>query len=186
MGKLFKVILTVSLVLLSLVSCGARQEVRKVLSAFMDTEIVLPGDMEVYEDGTFSMAVMDSLCPVKMIIYYDSTECSGCRISHLIELEALYADASEDGRYDVVTVFSPGVEALEEVRLQLAVQDFSFPVYIDTYGSFAEENGSIPEDERFHSFLTDRDGHPVFVGNPVGSERLQGLFQEVLAGIHNQ
>lgn len=68
MGNLFKVILTVSFVLLSLVSCGARQEVRKVLSAFMDTEIVLPGDMEVYEDGTFSLAVMDSLRPVKMII----------------------------------------------------------------------------------------------------------------------
>ena len=30
----------------------------------------------------------------------------------------------------------------------------------------------------------DRD--PVFVGNPVGSERLQGLLQEVLVGIHNQ
>lgn len=185
MNRLSIRIIVCAVSLLLSVSCN-RQYIANTLVEFTKSEIFFPKNMEVCADGTFSMAVMNSLRPVKMIIYYDSTECSSCRISHLIELEALYADASEDGRYDVVTIFSPGVESLEEVRLQLAVGDFSFPVYIDTYGSFAEANGSIPEDERFHSFLTDEDGHPVFVGNPVGSERLQGLFQEVLAGIHNQ
>ena len=84
------------------------------------------------------------------------------------------------------TDFSPGSEELEDVRLQLAVQDFSFPVYVDTYGSFARENTGIPEDERFHSFLIGGDGRPVFVGNPLGSEKMQDIFQKVLAGTkHN-
>ena len=87
-------------------SCGERNEVRRVLSSFMETEIELPADMEVYAEGGFSTAVLDSLSPVKMIIYYDSADCSSCRISHLIELEPLYW-AAEEGHYDVVTIFSP-------------------------------------------------------------------------------
>ena len=150
------------------------------LSSFMETEIELPADMEVYAEGGFSTAVLDSLSPVKMIIYYDSADCSSCRISHLIELEPLYW-AAEEGHYDVVTIFSPRAEELEEFRLQLSVQDIGFPVYVDTYGSFAGENAGIPEDERFHSFLVGGDGRPVFVGNPLGSEKLQDIFQNVLA-----
>ena len=79
-----------------------------------------------------------------MIIYYDSADCSSCRISHLIELEPLYW-AAEEGHYDVVTIFSPRAEEIEEFRLQLSVQDIGFPVYVDTYGSFAGENAGIPE-----------------------------------------
>ena len=186
MRKLFNRILLVSLVLMMLSSCGERNEIRQVLSSFKETEIVLPSDMEVYDEGGFRMAVLDSLNSVKMIIYYDSTDCSSCRISHLIELEPLYRDVAEDGHYDVVTIFSPRSEELEDVRLQLAVQDFSFPVYVDTYGSFARENVGIPEDERFHTFMIGGDGRPVFVGNPLGSEKMQDIFQKVLAGTkHN-
>ena len=184
MGKLFNGILSVSLVLMMLSSCGERNEVRRVLSSFMETEIELPADMEVYAEGGFSTAVLDSLSPVKMIIYYDSADCSSCRISHLIELEPLYW-AAEEGHYDVVTIFSPRAEELEEFRLQLSVQDIGFPVYVDTYGSFAGENAGIPEDERFHSFLVGGDGRPVFVGNPLGSEKLQDIFQKVLADTKN-
>ena len=129
MGKLFNGILSVSLVLMMLSSCGERNEscgerneVRRVLSSFMETEIELPADMEVYAEGGFSTAVLDSLSPVKMIIYYDSADCSSCRISHLIELEPLYW-AAEEGHYDVVTIFSPRAEEIEEFRLQLSVQD---------------------------------------------------------------
>ena len=141
---------------------------------------MFPDDMEVYEDGRFSMAVLDSLHPVKMIIYYDSAGCSGCRISHLIEHEPLYAEAAEDGRYDVVTIFSPRQEELEDVRLQLVVQDFSFPVYVDTYGSFSRLNGEIPSDTRFHSFLIDGNGHPVMVGNPVESDAMKEILLDIL------
>ena len=42
MGKLFNGILSVSLVLMMLSSCGERNEVRRVLSSFMETEIELP------------------------------------------------------------------------------------------------------------------------------------------------
>ena len=84
-----------------------------------------------------------------------------------------------------MTIFSPRAEELEEFRLQLSVQDIGFPVYVDTYGSFAGENAGIPEDERFHSFLVGGDGRPVFVGNPLGSEKLQDVFQKVLADTKN-
>ena len=51
MRNLFKGIFSVSLVLIMLSSCGERNEVRRVLSYFMETEIVLSPDMEVYDEG---------------------------------------------------------------------------------------------------------------------------------------
>ena len=46
-----------------------------------------------------------------------------------------------------------------------------------------EEYPGLPDDKRFHSFLLDRDGHPVFIGNPTANEQLWVLFKEVLANL---
>ena len=36
---------------------------------------------------------------------------------------------------------------------------------------------------RFHSFLLDKEGHPVFVGNPLASDRMMELFKEALESL---
>ena len=44
------------------------------------------------------------------------------------------------------------------------VLDFPYLVYVDYSGSFAETNMCIPEDNRFHSFLLNKEGHPCSWG----------------------
>ena len=163
-----------------LISCGERAGIRKQLTEFRQTRVVIPDDMEVCNGGTVGMADIAGLAPMKMIVYYDSTECSACRIVHLPDLETLYDKAREDGRIDVLTVFSPKQEELEEVRVQLMVQDVPFPVYVDTFGSFARQNGTIPKEALFHSFMIDGEGRPVFVGNPANSGKVRDILLEVL------
>lgn len=63
------------------------------------------------------------------------------------------------------------------------VLDFPYLVYVDYSGSFAETNMSIPEDNRFHSFLLNKEGRPVFVGNPLASDRMMELFKEALESL---
>lgn len=163
-----------------LISCGERAGIRKQLTEFRQTQVVIPNDMEVCNGGTIDMADIAGLAPMKMIVYYDSTECSACRIVHLLDLEPLYDMARGDGRFDVLTVFSPKQEELEEVRVQLIVQNVPFPVYVDTFGSFARRNGAIPKETLFHNFMIDGEGRPVFVGNPANSGRVRNILLDVL------
>ena len=41
-------------------------------------------------------------------------------------------------------------------------------------------NRDIPDDRRFHSFLIDVDGHPVYIGNPTANDELLALFDEII------
>lgn len=162
------------------VSCGEHHRLRVELTDFRESEIELPRDMEVCKEGNFVMAEdleADKFC---QIVYYDSTECTGCRLSRLMDLIPLYELAERDGRFEVVTIFSPRVEEVETVRVQLLVQDVGFPVYVDTYGSFARLNVEIPSDTRFHSFLLDENGHPVMVGNPAESDAMKEILLNIL------
>ena len=61
--------------------------------------------------------------------------------------------------------------------------NYPYALYVDIDGSFEKANPGLPDDKRFHSFLLDRDGHPVFIGNPAASEQLWMLFKEVLANL---
>ena len=127
---------------------------------------------EALEDGT-----------VSMVMYYDSTECSQCRISHLADCLPLYELADSIGVFRVVTIFAPRQEEYNELMASLMKLDFPYPLYVDFDGSFCKANPGIPEDRRFHSFLLDRDGHPVFVGDPVASGTMWSLFEKALARI---
>lgn len=180
MDRLKFQIIILAVVLSVSVSCGDKRSMLKTLTEFTKTEIVLPEDLEVCADGIFRIADMSTLKPMKMIVYYDSTECSNCRISHIMELEPLYRLSKEDGRFDVLIIFSPADEDIETVRLQLMYQDIPFPVYLDTFKTFSLMNSSIPQDIIFHSFMMDMDGKPVFVGNPTLDDVLNKVFEEVL------
>lgn len=87
--------------------------------------------------------------------------------------------------FSVLTIFSPLQEELEDVRLKLMVADYDFPVYVDVNGTFGKLNRCIPTDVRFHEFLLDEMGKPLFIGNPTSNEQLSDLFRVALREQNN-
>lgn len=156
-------------------TCCTNYKVGKEMRRFVESEIVVSQDLECVADRNISTGNMPDSSSV-LVMYYDSTECSGCRINHLMDLKPLYELSDSLGSFEVMTVFSPRQEEYDEVVRQLMVLDFPYPVYVDYAGEFRKANTCIPDDKRFHSFLVDRDGHPVFVGNPLASDGLWELF----------
>ena len=180
MKKALRLILFLALAA-SLVSCESMR-IRKQMKAFMKSEIVLPEDLHHVCGRSMETSSEIDAGPV-LVMYHDSLECSSCQINHLFDNLSLYEKADTAG-FSVVTVFSPRQEEYDEVLKQLVLLDFPYPVYIDFSGSFRNGNmESIPEDRRFHTFLMDGDGHPVFVGNPTLSADLMALFEKALAGL---
>lgn len=156
----------IALVCICICSCNEHRKIKSMMTDFLKTEIVIPKDLECICSRTICPIALDSLKSAKFIIYYDSLDCSSCRIGRLSENFPLYAMA-DTSSFSVLTIFSPCPDELEEVRLKLMKANYSFPVFIDVNGSFMDNNGSIPADLRFHSFLIDSYNYPVFVGNPL-------------------
>lgn len=171
--------LGVIIICLAMASCTERQKVRTMMMDFMKTDIVIPDDLECICGHEVKAIDRDSIKGSMFIIYYDSLDCSSCRIGHLAENYPLYEMADTSG-FTVLTIFSPRMDDLKEVRLQLMMTNSPVPIYLDVNGSFCKRNSSIPSDLRFRKFFVSPDSHPAFVGNPLASDKLYELFEKVL------
>ena len=81
----------------------------------MSNTVVTPAGMQgVDTAGVFFYKDKSDL--PKLIFYYDSASCSDCEIAHLTSIEWLYRKSSEDGTFEVLTIFSPKPEDYEVVR----------------------------------------------------------------------
>lgn len=179
MRNFIKNIVLTGCILLSLSSCSERQKLRKTMSKFVQSEIQIPDDLECMYNRELTIINKDTLKPYKLIVYYDSLDCSSCRISHLMDLYPLY-DMADTSNFSVITIFSPKKENLEEVSFQIQILDPTIPVYIDRLGSFAQFNQGIPLDVKFHSFLVNNDDIVVLVGNPLYNENIAGLLNIII------
>lgn len=165
-------------------SCASSEtaQLREDLKVFMSETVTVPAGIQgVDTSGVFFYK--DKSDQPKLIFYYDSASCSDCEIAHLTCIEWLYRKSSEDGTFEVMTIFSPKPEDYEVVRRLLDIHRFPYPVYIDFDGRFRKSNSFIPEDVRFHTFLTDSGGRIVYVGNPSMSEDLRTAFEKSLESI---
>ncbi len=54
-------------------------------------------------------------------------------------------------------------------------------IYIDTCNAFLDANPQIPDNEMFHTFVINKDGKVLMVGNPFANEKMEALFKKVIA-----
>jgi lipoprotein len=159
-----------------------RKKIARELKAFCSTEIIIPSELQKVYMRNISNYHYDGKDAI-LVNYYDSTSCSSCRISHLVDLLEIYEIGDQHPEFQVMTIFSPAEDKYDELMAELMHRDFQYPVYVDFAGEFKKINPHIPEDERFHSFLVDRNMKPVFVGDPVTGQDLWKLFEMVLNDI---
>ena len=173
-----KFLLLAAIPLLLFAGC-ARHKVARELKEFQASEIVVPSGLQQVHARCISEYSGDGKTAL-LVNYYDSTDCSSCRNAHLVDLLDLYELGDRHPEFQVLTIFSPADDRYDEVMAELMRNDFHYPVYVDYEGLFRKANPQIPSDERFHSFLLDKNMSPVFVGNPVAGQELWRLFMTVL------
>lgn len=157
-----------------------KHKIYDTLSAFYQEVIVFPKEILCYNEGILKSNSFQKTFLPKLVYYIDPTECSQCIITHLSDLSTIfeYADSSE--AFDVIVLLSPSENQLPEVIEYLKLFPINRDVYIDYLGLFARNNPNIPKESLFHCFLLDQDSHPVFVGNPLGGEKIKELFMQSL------
>lgn len=173
------------IILLGLILClgsCSNHRIRKQLENVLSQEVRFPSSINCCFGSTSGKKPLSDSIP-QLVIYVDSTQCSSCRIGHLSEYIPLYEESIQSQQFVLAIILSPPSADCEHISHLLSVYDYPFPVYLDKNHSFRRENGFIPDDSRFHAFLTDRSHHPVFVGDPVRSDRLRSLFEQALQNL---
>lgn len=121
-----------------------------------------------------------------MVIYYDSTQCNTCAVSKLGDWESLIEDAKsiyED--IDFVFIMSPTKSDQKKVMRDIAINYSNYNVAFDDSGAFSQSNPQIPQDNRFHAMLLDKNNNVVLIGNPLYSNSIWELMKEALMNIKN-
>lgn len=170
------------IILLGLFLCidgCSNNRIRDVLETFLSQEVTFPSTLICCSSDTDGVTSLRDSIP-KLIIYVDSTQCSSCRVSHLSEYIPLYDDALRSRRYTLSIILSPPMSEYGHIAHLLELYNYPFPVFLDKSHSFRKENGFIPDDARFHAFLTDQANRPVLVGDPVRSKKIRQLFEPML------
>lgn len=83
-NRTFTLFLTICLCTVFM-SCGEHHKVKRMISDFSASEIILPEELECIYKKQVRPIVKDTLKPYKYIIYYDSYDCSSCRIAKLTD-----------------------------------------------------------------------------------------------------
>ena len=160
---------------LLLSGCGARHDVKNMMRQMRESELVIPADLRRIDGYSISEASHERK-DAALVIYYDSLVCGSCRVDKLAQLDTLFGLERTFPDFEVLVVFSPKPAEVEEIQVLLMKRRYPHPVYLDYSGSFREANTFIPNDSRFHTFLTGKDGRPVFIGDPYVSKSMWDLF----------
>lgn len=139
-------------------------------------ELTIPYDMMEIAGGSIRKYKVPNTDSPLMVIYYNEAECGSCRISKLNMLDTLFRLSETSGKFQMLVVFSPKQEDIQEILTLLMNKHYPYPIALDTSGLFHQLNSFIPNDNRFHCFLTDSNKKPIFIGNPLYSSELWNIF----------
>lgn len=153
----------------------------KSFARFSRQVIVFPDSLELIFDG---MALHRNLnrrsAPYKQVILVDSVECSFCRVQKLQRYKDLVGESIKEGKFDLVVIVCPKREESGLLRQFLLAHEISIPIYLDPDRRFVALNPGIPSNQRFHIFLLDASGHPVYVGDPLKGNRSYEQFEKII------
>ena len=156
-------------------SCQERKTKKQVDKLLSET-VVVPSEISqvLFGRDTLLMNVVGS--PARLVIYTDSLSCSSCRLKYMYEYnDILSLHEESDGELMPIFVFSPREGQAAEIRNTLLLYRFDYPILLDDKGLFPAANPHIPSDNRFHTFLLDRNGKVVLVGDPLHNPQLWEL-----------
>ncbi len=168
------------LFVLLLLSCG-NKKLQKQLEEFIQSEVVVPYDMRQLVEGRGLVATNNIAGSIQLVIWADSVACSSCRLNNIFEYDEIIHFREEAGeKYVPIFLFSPSHAKINDVTQTLDKIRFDYPIVIDERQAFPAANPHIPADSRFHTFLLDRNGKVILVGDPVNNPQLWELYKSTI------
>lgn len=181
-----RIVPIVFLCLLALTPTSCKKaRLRAQLKELMGSTIVLPEKIScVYNGEVFPMP--DSLrSKAKLIVYVDSSDCTGCRLSKLIQYST-FAESLQAWNIPFFVLMAPQKGKKEEVTELILSYDYPFPVFLDDNRVYLDINLQYTDmPSSLYTVLVDEDCRPVLIGDPLSSDAMYKLFFNRIQTIKN-
>lgn len=155
------------------IACSRYRNIANDIEALTSKNIVLPTLYNINND-------IIGKKPITLVVYYDSLECSHCRVAHLVDMNDVVEISDVDDQFGVLFIFTPSKKDVRQLWLSLNKHEYQEKICLDSLGVFIQENPHIPTSHQCHTLLLDRDNRVVLVGNPLASDTMWFLFRKTL------
>lgn len=167
--------------LIMFASCGQIQQKKEIRNTFYNMRthsVKLNLDRMEYCVPDNDKQRADTLAAdLKLIIYVDSSNCSPCIINRMYKWNYLIDKAREcHNAVNFIFIFDPKEEQVEDAHLAVESSGLKNRIYLDTAHVFIHENEFIPKEEMFHTFLVDKNGRIIMIGNPQANKNVEKIF----------
>jgi len=161
------------------IACSCNTPKREIKRAF-GTQVEMPFSLRYYSGKYLEYERSDDALAT-MLIWYDSTQCSGCKLSAINGLED-YVRFCKDtvAVANVDIVFSPPAGIEESFDEAIINAKCKYPLFVDYEGVFAKYNRKLPKSSNLHTFLLDANGKIILVGDPTHNNKLWELYKKYI------
>lgn len=123
----------------------------------------------------------DTLCgdmlqeKAKILVYVDSSGCSPCKME--LAAWSLRLQEMEKENISVPLVFIVHSHDYSALEKSLKNSFFEYPVFYDRY-NMADSLNRFPKQDRYKTFLLDKENRVVLVGSPANNDKLWELYKQ--------
>lgn len=163
-------------------SCYSRQkETRDVLAEMSKNKIDIPfSEMGCFHSEADTMRSVAAVEPKYTFVHYvDSSQCSPCALDRMYTWNKFVDEYSKKG-VRFAFIVEPKIEQMEDVHFSIASSGLHSPIYVDSLFAFRKQNKNLPTEQKYHSFLLDKLGHVILVGNPLQNSKIEELLDKII------
>ena len=163
-----KKIVCLMLLCMSLLSCSSDYKLHALMNEWIGKKLILN------DDARKAMQANDSLSiDYTIVAYVDSTVCMSCRFGgwqRLVNEMSMYSD----NHINSLLIMSAG--ASKNLENDININNYNLPYVIYKGDSLLKKN-DFPESDIFRTFLLDKDGKVVVMGNPLLNDKIYEMFK---------
>ena len=176
--KLFFLYMAFSFVLTSEFSCVRNSSLSEKISALKKARIHINT-----ENLTKVTDHIDKKCAkhsrYTYVMYVDSMSCSLCTLKEMNKWTR-YMEEMSAFNINFMPVFKPMKRDLPEFVYRVKAMNLPFTVYIDSLGVLEEDNTSLRDLGDWNTFIIDKEGQIIIVGNPIRNHGIKEMVKEYL------
>ena len=149
------------------------RKILELLKKWEGREILFP-DLDVIDS-----VVKDVNWDYKIVTYIDSAECFSCKLNLRDWMGMKQQVDSVDKK--VAFLFFLQTRRTEDLDYKMKWDTFNLPIVFDVQNLFCQLN-HFPEDEKFRTFLLDKDNKVLAIGNPIHNPKVKELYLKIIQG----
>lgn len=165
------------------VGCSYQHRMEHAIEKFKSEKVTIPfHEMSCWINDTLQNERPWERAEMKMVVYMDHTKCSGCMLRKLFIWEDFIKMEKEyNNRFYIFFILqAPDGARDADIAAKFYMTEINHPIYIDSKSELAKQNHHLPKESACHTFLLDKDGNVVLIGDPLYHIRTENQLRHIV------